>query len=122
MLSFSSEKICLTVEVTNIGDILALANDGGIESNNTTFSFNNKPTELGTDNCVTHHICHLLHLFIELKELGNVGVKGIAGSAIAAGIRTIRFTIKDSKNSTHTITLYNVICLPEASKKLISIT
>ena len=118
LLFFSSEKICLTVEVTNIGDILALANNGCIESNTMTFSFNNKPTEFDTDNCATHHICHLLHFSIELKELGNVWVKWIAGSAIAAGIGAIRFAIKDSENNTHTITLHNVVYLPEASKKI----
>ena len=61
LLFFSSEKICLTVDVANIDDILALANNGCIEFNTMTFRFNNKPTEFGTDNCATHHICHLLH-------------------------------------------------------------
>ena len=82
--SFLSGKTCPTVEVNNIGDILALTNSGGIVSNKTTFSFNNETTKFGIYNCETYHICHLLHIFIELKELGNVVIKGITGSTIAA--------------------------------------
>ena len=119
---FSSEKIHLTVEIANIGDILALSNDRGMVSNNTTFSFKNKTTKFGTNNCVTHYVCHLLQLFIELKELDNDGVNDITVNAIAAGIGTIRFAIKDFKEKTHIIALHNVIYLPKALKILISIT
>ena len=61
-------------------------------------------------------------LFVgEIRDIRNVGVKGISGSAIAAGIGTVRFTIKDSTGAQEVITLDNVIYLPQASKNLIII-
>ena len=92
------DAICLIVDATDIGDVLALVNDRDGEMGNQTFTFATKPIEFGTDNCVTHHICYEEDLYIgEIRDIGNVGVKGISGSAIAAGIGTIQFTIKDSK-------------------------
>ena len=116
------DTICLMVDATDIGDILAMANETEGEMGNQTFTFATKPTEFGTDNCATHHISYEKELFIgEIRDIGNVGVKGISGSAIAAGIGTIQFTIKDSKGEQELVTLENVIYLPQASKNLISI-
>ena len=80
---------------------------------NQTFIFDFKPTEFGTDNCATHHTCYEEDLYIgEIRDIGNVGVKWISGSAVAAGIGTVQFTIKDSKGEQEVVTLENVIYLP----------
>ena len=92
------DAICLMVDATDIGDVLALANNTEGEMGNQTFTFATKSTEFGTDNCATHHICYEENLYIgEIRDIGNVGVKGISRSALAAGIGTMQFTIKDSK-------------------------
>ena len=114
--------MCLVVEATDVGEILALADNTEGEMGNQTFTFDSKPTEFGTDNCATRHICYQEELYIgEIREIGNVGVKGISGSAVAAGIGTVQFTIKDSKGEQKVVTLENVMYLPQASKNLISI-
>ena len=89
----------------------------------TVFSFLSEPTEFGTDNCATHHICNNLALFIgEIRKVTNIGVKGVGGVAEAVGMGTIRFWIKDENGESEEITLHNVIYLPDCPKNLISIT
>ena len=52
------DTICLVVDTTDIGEILALVNDTEGNTGNQTFTFNTKPTEFGTDNCATHTLCY----------------------------------------------------------------
>ena len=66
----------------------------------------------GTTTCSYH----------QLIELKSVGVQGIAGRVVAKGIGTVVFTVTDDNGEKSTITLENVIHLPEASKNLISIS
>lgn len=54
-----------------------------------TYSFANEPTEFGTDNCATHHICSILGLFINMRTADDIGVRGVNGSSLAAGIGSI---------------------------------
>ena len=63
-------------------------------------------------------------MFIKLayRLIKSVGVQGIAGRAVAKGIDTVVFTVTDDNGAKSTITLENVIHLPEASKNLISIS
>ena len=90
------DAICVVVDATDIGEILVLANNTEGHLGNQTFAFASKPTEFGTDNCATHHICYEKDLYIgEIRKIGNVRVKGVSGSSVAAGIGTVQFTIKD---------------------------
>ena len=52
------DEICLVVDATDIGEVLALANNKEGHLGNQTFVFASKPIEFGTDNCATHHICY----------------------------------------------------------------
>ena len=72
---------------------------------------------------MTRHICSKKELFVgKINTSKNIGVKRISGNSRATGLETIRFTIKDDENKVNEIALKNVICLPDAAKKLISIS
>ena len=87
----------MVVDATDIDEILALANDTEGNTGNQTFTFSTKPTKFGTDNCATHTLCYQQELFVgKIRGIRNAGVKEISRSVIAAGIGTVRFTIKDS--------------------------
>ena len=99
---------------------LALHNTSKYAASDHVYSFTSEPTEFGTDNCATHHICSLLNLFVNMRPAPKVGVTGVAGSTMASGIGTIMFTITDDDGIKHKITLEDVIYLPESAKNLIS--
>ena len=99
---------------------LALHNTSKYVASDHVYSFTSEPTEFGTDNCATHHICSLLNLFVNMRPAPKVGVTGVAGSTMASGIGTIMFTITDDDGIKHKITLEDVIYLPESAKNLIS--
>ena len=87
------------------------------------YSFGQRYTRFGVDNCATHHICSEKSLFIGvIRPCTNIGVRGISGSAIAEGIGTIAFTLTDSKGQKHHIEIENVIYLPSAAKNLIPVS
>ena len=88
-----------------------------------SFSFQSIPTEFGTDNCATRHICAQRELFTNIEQPSvEIGVQGISGSSSALGVGDVRFQLKDDDGVQHNITLQNTIFLPNAAKNLISIT
>ena len=87
------------------------------DNSDETFSFLREPTEFGTDNYATHHICNNRALFIgKIKKVTPIGVKGVGGIAEAVGIGKIRFWIKDESGEFKEITLGNVIYLLDCPK------
>ena len=112
--------MCYTTSINDDRDALALHNTSTKTEDNTKMSFGSEPTEFGTDNCATHHICSRLDLFTSMKSASTVGVTGVVGSIMASGIGTIQFTLLDSHNKRHVIKIDNVIYLPESAKNLIS--
>ena len=124
---YSPRPLCLSTqsEISLVNNkCMALANLSPSQNEDTEINFANEHTEFGTDNCATHHICSDYNLFKEstYKLIESVGVQGIAGRAVAKGIGTVVFTVMDDNGEKSTITLKNVIHLPEASKNLISIS
>ena len=110
-------------ELCMVATKLALQSKVDWEQSRNTFNFIPTNTEFGTYNCATQHICGLEDLFIHMREPASpIGVKGISGVSTAKGIGSIRFTLKDDQQTTHTITLNDVIYPPGAVKNLISIS
>ena len=89
-----------------------------------TASFTLVPTELGTDNCATHHICSDHSLFVKSKyrPIEAFGIQGITGKVVTQGIGVVIFTVTDDYDTKFTIRIEDVINLPEASKTLIFIS
>ena len=58
----------------------------------------------------------------KIREAPNIRVKGVYGTSQAVGIGVIKFDIKDKEGNITTITLKNIIYLPESTKNLISIS
>ena len=114
------DVLCCTTIGTNVQQALVLHNAPHKHDDNTKVSFSSEPTEFGTDNCATHHICSRLELFTSMRPAPSIGVTGVAGSMMASGVGTIQFDLLDSNNKRHTITIDNVIYLPESAKNLIS--
>jgi len=111
--------LCLPVTI----EPLCLANVSDTSNSENDYSFGQRYTRFGVDNCATHHICSEKSLFIGvIRPCTNIGVRGIAGSAIAEGIGTIAFTLTDSKDQKHHIEIENVIYLPSAAKNLVSVS
>ena len=109
--------------------MLSASQEGVILSNQAeceeeiAFHFDTSITEFGTDNCATHHICNDISLYIEPPTpVDNIGIKGVSGRAQASGIGNIKFKLKDDDGKSHSINLNNIIYLPSAPKKLISIS
>ena len=118
----SSQPLCLVADAVDVSDVLALSNSTITKDpkNLCSFASTSVPTEFGTDNCATHHICSQIELFTSMCKSTTIGVKGVAGSSLAEGIGTVQFTITDEDGIQHTICLNNVIYLPSAAKNLIS--
>ena len=116
--------LCLPCEAFDYTKPLALANEDENSGNSDeTLKFDDGGVEFGADNCATHHICADKTLFVgDVTLLDGVGVRGINGTSMAKEIGTIKFEMKDDDGKSHTITLENVLYLPEASKNLISIS
>ena len=118
---YSTKPLCLSTQSEiSLGNnkCMALANLSPSADKDAETAFTSKHTEFGTDNCATHHICSDYNLFIKstYKLIESIGVQGIAGRALAKGIGTVVFTVTDDNGARSTITLENVIHLPEASK------
>ena len=110
------------MEVTDISDIMALANAVEHKYDKIDFDFKDHPIQFGTYNCVTHHICSDLKLFMDVRRnIWNISVRDISGNALAAGIGTMEFTLRDSEDNIETIRLDNMIYLPEVVKNIILI-
>ena len=62
---FNKEDICLTIIVTDTGDVLALANAPNDEKEKASFLYAIMPKQFGTDNCTTHYIYSDLSLFVK---------------------------------------------------------
>ena len=117
---FHDPILCFTTMTDREVIGLVLNNTDNEDAIEEAFSFKNEPTEFGTDNCATHHICSELGLFIDMRPAPKIGVMGVSGSSMASGVGTIRFIITDDDGNKHTITLHDVIYLPASSKNLIS--
>ena len=86
------------------------------------FAFLPEKPKFGLDNCATHHVCTDINMSIgEITNITNIGIRGVGGIAAATGIGTIQFDIINSNGQSETITLKNVIYLPECPKNLLSI-
>lgn len=110
------------MEGTDISDIMALINTAEHKYDKTDFGFKDDPIKFGTDNCVTHHICSDLKLFMDVRRyLWNIRVSEISGNALAAGIGSVEFTLRDFEDNIETIRLDNVIYLPEVVNNIILI-
>ena len=86
------------------------------------FAFLPEKPKFGMDNCATHHVCTDINMFIgEITKITNIGIRGVGGVAAATGIGTIQFNLLNSNSESDTITLKNLIYLPECPKNLLSI-
>ena len=116
------QALCFTTIDDDQAEPLIMHNVATRSSKDERISFSGEPTEFGTDNCATHHICSLLSLFTDMRPAPTIGVTGVAGSLQASGIGTIKFILTDDQGLKHNIQLKNVIYLPESAKNLISTT
>ena len=86
------------------------------------FAFLPEKPKFGLDNCATHHVCTDINMFVgDIINTTNVGIRGVGGISAATGIGTIQFDIINSIDNSETITLENIIYLPECPKNLKSI-
>ena len=84
------------------------------------FAFLPEKPKFGLDNCATHHVCTDINMFIgEMTNITKIGIRGVGGIATATRIGTIQFDIINSTGQSESITLKNVIYLPEYPKNLI---
>ena len=113
---------CFMTHTAINNKVVALSNDNGTDED-TSFTFDATPTEFGTDNCATNHVCSDRKLFSSLQlPKTSIGVRGVSGSSEASGVGTVKFKLSDDNGTPHDITLNNVIFLPGAAKNLISVT
>ena len=109
-------SLCLRTTTGEEVKILVLTNTNKYSSSDMTYSFSNQPTEFGTGNCATHHICSEINIFVNMQPDPRIGVIGVAGSTMASSIGTIKFKIIDKQGIKQIITLDDIIHLPESTK------
>ena len=87
-------NLCFMIQCTMEAQATVLTHND--DNTNTPFTFDLKPTEFGTDNCATHHICFQRDLFVAIMgPESSIGVRGVSGSSTAEGIGTVKFRLKD---------------------------
>ena len=115
------EPHVLSLETTVVLETI-MANMKITSTEKEAFAFLPEKAKFGLDNCATHHVCTDINMFIgEITNITNIGIRGVCGIAAATGIGTIQFDIIDSTGQSESITLKNVIYVPDFSKNLLSV-